>query len=160
MVHCLPRQSLGARILIACSGVALIDSVLEATAAGIKAEPVYRKGEGLAVLMRRVRQALSGARPGLTRGPITLDIEDGRVLIEGKALPDLPPKRFDLLQALMRRMGPVTRPELLKEVWGSGHDGKIVDVTISRLRQDLRPARGVEVRTTRYGYELVGGSLV
>ncbi|MFA6003560.1 MAG: response regulator transcription factor [Elusimicrobiota bacterium] len=155
--------------IILMTGVGVIDSLLDTAVGALKSDPVYRKVEGMPVLLARIAKTLNpaqpsdaeaGAPPGyavrvLSRGPLTVDLVSRRVCIQDKVLPALPIRRFDLLCALLRHKGAVSREELLMDVWGDHHDPKVVDMTISRLRHDLRCARAVSIETTRHGYELV-----
>lgn len=157
--------------IILMTGVGVIDSLLETAVGALKADPVYRKIEGVPVLLARIAKVLQPAAadgaesvpPGyavrvLRRGSLVVDLVSRRVSIHDRPIPELPIRRFDLLCALLRHDGAVSREELLMDVWGDHHDPKVVDMTISRLRHDLRSARGISIKTTRYGYELVVGA--
>lgn len=155
-VHQALRQNPRTRSIpvILLTGMDVLNSLLEAAVAGVGAEPVHRKDGGIKPLEERVRQKLIETPTTLRRGPLFVDIVAQEVSVDGLRLRALPWRRFALLCALGRREGPVSREQLLEEVWGKEADPKVVDVTIARLRRDLQPVVALEVRTTRYGYEL------
>jgi DNA-binding response OmpR family regulator len=99
-------------------------------------------GTGLAELDIRARRvaSLPGLLPRLREaGPVTLDLihRDGRV---GPRWLALHPREFALLWRLAETPGfPVTRPELLRDVWRLRHEPETnsVQVHVSRLRSKL-----------------------
>jgi DNA-binding response OmpR family regulator len=102
----------------------------------------------LAMLRRR-----SGGGDGATvrLGALTLDTETYRVTIQGRPL-DLTYKEFELLRYLAERPGRVlTRPTLLREVWGYDFYGgtRTVDVHVRRLRAKLGPEFESLIETVR-----------
>jgi DNA-binding response OmpR family regulator len=102
----------------------------------------------LAILRRR-----SGGGDGATvrLGALTLDTETYRVTIQGRPL-DLTYKEFELLRYLAERPGRVlTRPTLLREVWGYDFYGgtRTVDVHVRRLRAKLGPEFESLIETVR-----------
>jgi two-component system copper resistance phosphate regulon response regulator CusR len=105
-----------------------------------------------AVIRRR------GNIPVITRGPLTIDLLERAVTINGTSH-ELSTKEFDLLLALARARGEVVaRSELLKEVWGIEFDPEtnLVDVFVARLRRRLRPDGSRLIQTVRgQGYCLV-----
>ena len=89
--------------------------------------------------------------PIIQRGPLTFDLVERSVELEGKTH-ELSTKEFDLLLVLARANGEVVgRAELLKSVWGIEFDPEtnMVDVIIARLRRRLRPAGAELIRTVR-----------
>ena len=90
-----------------------------------------------------------------------LDADRHEVLVRGEAVP-LPPKEFELLEALLRRKGRLlTRTFLIEEVWGADYfgDTKTLDVHVKRLRQKIEddPHDPVHLVTVRgLGYKFVG----
>lgn len=145
--------------IILITGESVLDSILDAAVKGLQAEPVFRKDDDLEALLERVRSTLSPAERTLRKGRMSIDFASRQIWVDDEKIPSLPIKRFDLLCALMRRDGPASREELQKEVWGEHNDPKVVDMTISRLRQDLQTAKGIEIKTARHGYELVADGL-
>jgi DNA-binding response OmpR family regulator len=102
----------------------------------------------LSMLRRR-----SGAGDGsvLRLGPLGLDADTYRVTLAGRPL-DLTYKEFELLRFLVQRRGRVlTRPTLLREVWGYDFYGgtRTVDVHVRRLRSKLGPEHEHLIETVR-----------
>ena len=141
--------------IILLTGLDMLDSVLESAAIGLRADPICRKSDKLDNLLQKIRQALRAPNQ-IRKGPLCVDLKTRQIGINGKAFAPLAVRRFDVLCALMRSDGPVSREKLLKEIWGGVHnDPKVVDMTIARLRRDLKGAKHVLIQTTRYGYELI-----
>ncbi len=96
-------------------------------------------------LVSRVRANLRRVRPAtpaeadevLAGGPVRMDVARHEVNVGGEAVA-LPPKEFELLEALLRRKGRLlTREFLIEEVWGPGYFG---DTTHPRRpREALAP---------------------
>ncbi len=118
-------------------------------------------------LVSRVRANLRRAHPVPTRGdevlaagPVRMDVGRHEVAVRDRAV-DLPPKEFELLEALLRRKGRlVTREVLIDQVWGPGYvgDTRTLDVHVKRLRRKLEddPHRPAHLLTVRgLGYKLV-----
>jgi DNA-binding response OmpR family regulator len=109
-------------------------------------------------LLRRGRAAGPG-RMVLRFGDVELDTATRTVRRAGTAVP-LAPKEFDLLVALLEGKGAiVTRPELMRQVWGYQTDvlSRTVDTHIAELRRKLErdPARPRHILTVRKaGYRL------
>jgi two-component system response regulator RegX3 len=119
-------------------------------------------------LLSRVRAILRRARPSpagegeevLVAGPVRMDLARHEVTVRGTPV-DLPPKEFELLEALVRRPGRLlTRERLIDEVWGPGYvgDTRTLDVHVKRLRRKIEedPHRPVHLVTVRgLGYKFV-----
>jgi DNA-binding response OmpR family regulator len=93
-----------------------------------------------------------------TAGDIKLDRSSRKTFVKGKPVP-LSAKEFDLLWYLMyRRNRVLTRDFLLQHVWGyeSGLDltTKVVDVTLSHLRDKLGASADIIVAVRGFGYRL------
>ncbi len=102
----------------------------------------------LAMLRRR---AGSGHGSTIRLGPLVLDVDSYQVTVAGRAL-DLTFKEFELLRHLASRPGRVvTRPTLLREVWGYDFYGgtRTVDVHVRRLRSKLGPEHEGLIETVR-----------
>ncbi len=102
----------------------------------------------LAMLRRR---AGSGQGSTIRLGPLVLDVDSYQVTVAGRAL-DLTFKEFELLRHLASRPGRVvTRPTLLREVWGYDFYGgtRTVDVHVRRLRSKLGPEHEGLIETVR-----------
>jgi two-component system response regulator RegX3 len=110
-----------------------------------------------------LRRATTPPRPAaeevLEGGPVTMDVARHEVAVRGEPVA-LPPKEFELLEALLRRKGRlVTREALIDEVWGSDYvgDTKTLDVHVKRLRRKIEsdphvPAHLVTVRGLGYRF--------
>lgn len=85
------------------------------------------------------RQRAPGAGDTLAFGPFELDRGTFEVRLEGERL-DLTAIEFKLLAALMEKRGaPMTRVDLLRDVWGYRNpiDSRTVDTHMRRLRAKL-----------------------
>jgi len=92
-------------------------------------EVLYRRGTQSAVTETRLS----------ARG-IELDLLSRKVFRDGKALNDIQPREFRLLEYLLRHKGQVvTRTMLLENVWDYHFDPQtnVIDVHVSRLRQKI-----------------------
>jgi DNA-binding response OmpR family regulator len=105
-------------------------------------------------LLRRLGK--SGEPPTLEAGSLKLDREARKVWVGGKEAP-LSAKEFDLLWFLVYRKNRVlTRDFLLQHVWG--YDAgvelttKVIDVTLSHLRQKLGAPAEKIVAVRGFGY--------
>lgn len=107
-------------------------------------------------LVSRVKAVLRrtqgvAAAPALAVGPVRLEPETRRVVLDdGREIP-LTATEFDLLAVLLRRPGRVlSREQLLSEVWGyeAAAGTRTVDVHVAQLRAKLGPAADV-IRTVR-----------
>ena len=110
----------------------------------------------LEALLRRAGKAEEPAKQAV--GDLSLDREARKAFLKNKELP-LSAKEFDLLWFLMyRRNRVLTRDFLLQHVWGyeQGLDltTKVVDVTLSHLRDKLGPAAEMIVAVRGFGYRL------
>ena len=104
-----------------------------------------------------VRREATAPKSTLKLGGIVLDAATVRATANGATL-SLSSKEFALLWTLGARAGPpVSRTEILQEVWGTTQhiDATIVDQYISYLRRKLEPlAPGVVISTVRgVGYQ-------
>ncbi|MEM7479804.1 MAG: response regulator transcription factor [Acidobacteriota bacterium] len=99
----------------------------------------------------------------LEMGDLAIEPSRRRVTVGGKAV-HLTAREFDLLVHFAQHPGRVyTRPELLDQVWGYGHDGyeHTVNSHINRLRSKIErdPARPLYVQTVwGVGYRFVEAS--
>ena len=114
-----------------------------------------------AELEKRIRRLTNASRAReasmLCAGPITMDADKYRVMVEGKSI-KLAWMEFQLLRYLMQNLGRVfTREHLLTSVWGHKHYGhtRTVDVHIRRLRHKLGARASECIRTVNnvgYGF--------
>ncbi|MEU1376661.1 response regulator transcription factor [Streptomyces triculaminicus] len=125
----------------------------------------YDTGELLArihAVARRTPAAEAGrpAEPGgpeaLRLGPLTIELPNRRVFVDGAGVP-LTRKEFDLLALLAQRPGVVFRREqIISEVWRTSWEGtgRTLEVHVASLRSKLRmPALIETVRGV--GYKIV-----
>ena len=97
------------------------------------------------------RRAGTGDGTTVRLGALAIDTETYRVTVSGRPL-DLTFKEFELLRFLAERPGRVlTRPTLLREVWGYDFYGgtRTVDVHVRRLRAKLGPEHEQLIETVR-----------
>ncbi|MDF2668813.1 MAG: two component transcriptional regulator, winged helix family [Paenibacillus sp.] len=92
-------------------------------------------------LMRRVRLVKAGSNHGdsIVSGPFELHPKTNQLFKRDERI-ELTPTEFALIRLLMeRRKVPVSRDQLLDEIWGVNYvgDPKIVDVNIRRVRQKI-----------------------
>ncbi len=95
----------------------------------------------------------------LHRGPLRVDV-DARLVWVGGESRRLGPRRFDLLCALMRAQGTVSREALLTELWEGEGDPQTLDKTVQRLRRDLGPNGAAAVVAVPGGYRLIDDLLI
>jgi two-component system response regulator RegX3 len=110
--------------------------------------------------LRRVRpQAVRPPEEVISGGDVLMDIGRHEVTVRGEEVA-LPPKEFELLEALLRRKGRLlTREFLIEEVWGPDYygDTRTLDVHVKRLRRKVEqdphsPAHLVTVRGLGYKF--------
>jgi DNA-binding response OmpR family regulator len=146
--------------------------VLILTAKGEEADKVqgFRLGAddyvvkpvGVLEFLARVEALLRRAQPrtagGVSRfGDLEVDGDRRTAAVAGREI-ELSPLEFDLLSALAQRRGNlVSRPELLKEVWGyrSIVESRTVDTHIAKLRAKIDEGERSRIVTVRKkGYRL------
>lgn len=112
-----------------------------------------------AVLRRGKATNSAPAAHILEAGPVVLDSEKHRVLVNGERV-SLPLKEFELLEYLMENVNRVlTRGQIIDRVWGSDYygDTKTLDVHIKRIRAKIEanPSHPSLIVTVRgLGYKL------
>jgi DNA-binding response OmpR family regulator len=117
-------------------------------------------GELLARLRVLIRRGPSAHLPALQVGSLRVDPSTRIVTRAGHQI-ELTAREFDVLEALIRRLGrPVSRAQLLTDVWHGEPDvsPNVVDVYIGYLRKKLERPRGRRlIRTVRgKGFMLEG----
>lgn len=111
------------------------------------------------VLRRTVKQEQRTVSDQLKNGPFLLDLKTQRVYKAGKQL-KLTAREFQMLKLFMERPNePITRDDLLDEIWGLNYfgDSKTVDVHIRRLREKIEddPSQPIYLKTVwGFGYAL------
>ena len=91
-------------------------------------------------VLRRTSRASQKIQPDkIKTGPFVLELKSQRVYKKGQLL-KLTVREFELMKLFLERLNePVTRDELLDEIWGLNYfgDPKTVDVNIRRLREKI-----------------------
>jgi DNA-binding response OmpR family regulator len=126
---------------------------------GLGADDYLPKPFAFAELVARIRalarRSLAALTPILTSGDIRLDTVQRVASRAGRRL-ELSPKELAVLELLLAADGaPVSTRELLDRGWDEyvDPDGKVVKVTISRLRRKLGEPPAIET-VTRAGYRI------
>ncbi len=109
--------------------------------------------------LRATSDDVASADEHLIGGLVEMDTARHEVRVSGE-LVALPPKEFELLEALLRRKGRLlTRLFLIEEVWGADYvgDTKTLDVHVKRIRRKIEsdphdPAHLVTVRGLGYKF--------
>ncbi len=124
------------------------------------ADDYVTKPYSMAVLYAKTRALIARSRGSMVRGEeitlgdVTLNIRTHRAVIGGKEQ-GLPNREYALLRCFMENRNQVlSRPQLLRMVWGYDYEGddRTVDTHVKKLR-----ARGVSIETViRVGYRLRG----
>ncbi|MFA6003779.1 MAG: response regulator transcription factor [Elusimicrobiota bacterium] len=152
------------------TGADFLDSLLEAAVLGLQAEPVFRKGDcDMSQLLQRIGTMLcahtrmpagpppdqTGAAYVLRRGPVALDLVKRELTVAGLGSQQLRARRFDLLYVLLQSGRPLTRRDLLRKVWKDSENFNTVEVTVKRLREDLKTYACIRIESTPEGYQLL-----
>ncbi|MEQ1918982.1 MAG: response regulator transcription factor [Elusimicrobiota bacterium] len=150
--------------VILMTGMPIPESLLQAAADGLKAGPILMKGN-FQQLLERINNVLklptheaANTSPDahiLNKGPVTVDLIHREVIVAGDRVPRLTAKRFDVLLCLLRHDGPVDQDALLNDVWGHRGDIKLVQMTVSLLREHLRDFPALQIKTEGHSYKLV-----
>jgi len=93
------------------------------------------------VALRHVAQPPSGAEPRFELGPLSVDLDQRRVELEGHEVA-LTPTEYALLKVFIAHRGKIlTRTQLIKEVWGDQAYSRAhsLHVQVTRLRQKIEP---------------------
>jgi two-component system OmpR family response regulator len=106
----------------------------------------------LAARVRALERRRQAREARLCSGALELDLLQRHATVSGARM-ELTPTEFSLLAALLQARGePVTRGQLLREVWGYDFDPgtNVVDVHVNRVRRKLEDrGLGELVRTLR-----------
>lgn len=117
----------------------------------------YHRAELAARLRALVRRQGGQTAEPLECGPITLDLAERRVRVDGQAI-HLTGKEYAVCEAMMLRLGHVfTKGALMTSVYGGLDEPaeKIVDVFVCKIRKKLGPA-AVHLETHwGHGYRMV-----
>lgn len=148
--------------LLLMSGVPLLRSIRDAISHDLGAGRIYEKLD-LEPLLAHAEKAASTPQPApdlpeihiLRKGPAALDILHHTLTLDDTPIPRIAGKPFDVLAALFRRDAPMTQEELLQELWPPSTDPKTVQMTVSRLRESLKPYPALQILTESRSYRLV-----
>ncbi|EOP75434.1 MULTISPECIES: response regulator transcription factor [Bacillus] len=91
-------------------------------------------------LLRRVKGSKENIK-SIHSEPFRLNLQQEKLYREGAAI-DLTPTEFIILRYLMKNKGkPISRYELLNEIWGVNYvlETKVINVNIRRLREKIEP---------------------
>jgi DNA-binding response OmpR family regulator len=111
-------------------------------------------------VLRRTSQSLLGKQQEYSLGPFRLELKTQRVYKSEKLL-KLTAREFQLLKLFFeKRNEPLTRHDILDEIWGLNYfgDPKTVDVHIRRLREKMEddPSNPAYLKTIwGFGYSLM-----
>lgn len=155
----LRKQGNGLPVLLLTARDAIEDRVLglDSGADDYLTKP-FAFAEFSARIRALVRRDASATKSTLHIGAVVLDAASVRATANGTTLP-LSSKEFALLWTLGARAGePMSRSEILQEVWGTTQfiDPQVVDQYVSYLRRKLEPLdAGVSIITVRgVGYRV------
>lgn len=91
----------------------------------------------------------------LRREDASIDLVHREIEIHGRRVHRLAGRRFEVFLVLFRNEKPMGQDELLNEIWGIRDYSKVVQMTVSRLREDLKNVPEIQIRTDARSYELV-----
>lgn len=157
--------------LLLTTALPLPPGVLGAVSSGLDGVPVLLKQEGLGKLLSLVSSITKERMPPRI-GNTPHNTADARryyrggreivvnsvarwVSIDGRKLPRLAARRFDLLVTLLGAEEALSRDQLLERIWNGIDNPNLVDVTVLRLRQDLKKVPAFRIKAERDGYLLV-----
>ena len=107
-------------------------------------------------LLRRSSKETTSAHQCLTCGPISIDEDKHKVMVENKECV-LTFKEYELLKYLIKNKGIVlSRDRLIEQVWGFDYPGesRTVDMHIKTLRQKIAPASDMIKTIRNVGYKI------
>lgn len=150
--------------VILMTGKSIPECVIQAAADGLSAGQIYKKAD-IKGLLARIKGMLGTPAPAsahsgpdshiLSKGTVSLDLIHRTVRVDGRLVPRLAAKRFDVLLALFRHDGPMSQQELQVDVWACQCDLKTVQMTVGRLREDLKDFPALQIRTDAHTYQLL-----
>lgn len=127
------------------------------------ADDYVTKPFGIMELMSRIRALLRrsskenlSAHQCLSCGPISIDEDKHKVMVENKECV-LTFKEYELLKYLIKNKGIVlSRDRLIEQVWGFDYQGesRTVDMHIKTLRQKITPASDMIKTIRNVGYKI------
>lgn len=156
--------------ILLTTALSLPPGALKLVGDGLGGAPILLKQDGLEKLLSMVASAVEGIplQPGFApemstdvrrfqRAGREIEVNEKarRISIDGRELPPLAARRFDLLSELLQTEGAVSRSELLTRIWNGNDNSNLVDVTVLRLRQDLKKVRTLRIKIEYDGYIVV-----
>ncbi|MBI2384452.1 MAG: response regulator transcription factor [Elusimicrobia bacterium] len=138
---------------ILMTGRAIPNGILETAAEALGLGPVFLKGAGFESLLPRVAALLRP--PAARKRSIVVDPLKRAVWIDEHRLSELPARRFQLFCTLLHARRAMSREELLDRIWDGNDNLNTVDVTVMRLRQDLKDLAFLRVDAVPAGYHLI-----
>lgn len=112
--------------------------------------------ELLARVRAQARRSLSLSSTRIIYGPLTYDMADHLITVDGQPMA-ISPREFDILEALLLKVGKlITKEQLIEKLcnWDGELGSNAIEVYIHRLRKKLQPL-GVDLITVRgLGYML------
>jgi DNA-binding response OmpR family regulator len=85
---------------------------------------------------------------------VVIDRLRRRVWIDGREVPHIAARRFDLMCLLVDHSEPLSREALLDALWAHSDNKNLIDVTLHRLRQDLAAFPSLRIEATPRGFRL------
>lgn len=109
------------------------------------ADDYVTKPFGMAELVARLRAALrhrlasEGARPLFQSGPLSVDLVNRQVTVDGRDA-RLSPREYDILKLMVLNAGRVlTHGMIMGKLWGAGGDVQQLRVYVRQLRRKIEP---------------------
>lgn len=140
------------------TGLPVPRSLLQEACIGLDANEIFVKGGdyghfiGLAAKLLRMPSTKPRFSDSISSERVVVDAVQRRIWIDGKEVPRLPIKRYDLLIQLLQRQEPQSPNDLLRNVWPESDNLKIVGVNILRLRHDIASFPSLQIETSLHGY--------
>lgn len=133
------------------TGLAIPEDLMELAAASLGTCQVHAKLDGFDKLISIIRARLAQVR---SCERYMIDPIEKRIWIAGTEVLHLPLRRYQLLALLLKSERPLTREEILRAIWGGNENMNVVNVTMLRLREDIRDHPAC-IQATAFGYQLV-----
>lgn len=142
-------------------------NLMETSVKALGAVEYLRKPFSIADLISKVKNTLEKfprtnnetastiADGELRKGVIRADPRTRCVWIKDRLVATLPRKRFELLNRLMEKSGPVSKEALLKELGYDNSQINTLEKNLQRLREDFGTEE-FRIKTSTSGYELGG----
>lgn len=157
--------------ILLMTALPLPPDALKLLSSGLGGVPVLLKQDGLEKILSMVSTVLKEGLPAPPKivpeilpdvrrfhragREIVVNAKARRISIDGRELPLLAARRFDLLSELLQTEGAVSRSELLTRIWNGNDNLNLVDVTVLRLRQDLKKVQTLRIKIEYDGFIVV-----